>query len=76
MMLMLLWVSVTEACFEAFRRECSWARSPPKRMKIGLRKVWSAITPNFVISTGVFMGPQPTQEDENRVEKGLVGDYT
>ena len=25
---------------------------PPKRMKIGLRKVWSAIAPNFVISTG------------------------
>ena len=134
------------------RPERSWARGPLKRMKIGLRKVWSAITPNFVvstgakrsgeicgfphlaqrarqiwgtldwwpfwihtssrfrvphpcvarvgdhnswqsrpsrmiferakrrgashISTGVFMGSRPTQEDENRVEEGLVGYYT
>ena len=33
-------------------RSVSWGRRPPKRMRIGLRKVWSAITPNFVISTG------------------------
>ena len=34
------------------RPKCSWACGPPKRMKIGLRKAWLAITPNFVISTG------------------------
>ena len=34
------------------RPECSWACGPPKGMKIGWRKVWSAITPTFVISTG------------------------
>ncbi len=31
---------------------------------------------NFVISTGVFMVLRPTQGDENRVEEGLVGNYT
>ena len=35
-----------------------------------------AITPNFVISTGAFMGLRPTQGDENRVEEGSVGNYT
>ena len=28
------------------------------------------------ISTGAIMGSRPTQEDENRVEEGLVGYYT
>ena len=37
---------------KALEPERSWACGPPRGMKIGLRKAWSAITSNFVISTG------------------------